>query len=122
MIATPAITAESTQLRERVAFDKRVPGQTGDDLGTTRLDWEQQFIVAARIMPRVGGEAVQASRLSGVQPVIITVRYSNATKTIQPDWRARDVRSGLIYNIRTVANVDERRRELDLMADTGGAV
>lgn len=122
MTATPAITAQSTQLRERVAFDMRVPGQTGDDLGNTQLDWQQQFIVAARIMPRLGGEAVTASRLSGVQPVVITVRYSNATKTIKPDWRARDTRSGLIYNIRAVANVDERKRELDLMADTGVAV
>lgn len=114
------MTARSTQLRERVAFDK-LGEAVSDSLGNVQTTWAEQFVTAARITPRLGGEAVMAARLSGRQPVTITIRSSAASELIAPDWRARDVRTGKIYNIRSIANVDERHRQFDILAEEGVA-
>lgn len=114
------MTAKSTQLRERVAFDK-LGEAASDPLGNVQTTWSEQFVTAARITPRLGGESVMASRLAGRQPVVITVRSSPSTKLISSDWRARDVRSGKVYNVRAIANVDERHRQFDILAEEGVA-
>lgn len=109
------------ELRERVSFQKR--GATSDIYGNTQTgDFEEQFVVAARIRPRLGGEQVMAARLAGTQPVTITVRWSAQTKTIAPEWRARDARTGTIYNIRSIVNPDEKHRYIDVLAEAGVAV
>lgn len=108
------------ELRERIAFAKR--GRTDDGFGNLRDEWEHQTTVWGRIMPLRGGEDVIASRLSGVQPVIIRVRYSTATASIGTDWRATDTRSGIEYDITAIANMDERKGYLDIMATAGRAV
>ncbi|MBS7698769.1 MULTISPECIES: phage head closure protein [unclassified Chelatococcus] len=108
------------ELRERVAFDTR--GTVEDDVGNTVDDsWNEAFVIAARIMPLKGGESVMADRLQGVQPVIIRVRYSAAAADITPAWRARNARTGTVYNITSAANMDERRKYLDILATAGGA-
>ena len=83
--------------------------------------WTQAFIVAARIKPARGAESVQAARLAGKQPVVITVRVSDNTKLITTDWRARNVRSGEVYNIRSKVNPDERSAFFDLECEAGVA-
>lgn len=109
------------QLRERVSFEKR--GTTDDGYGgTIGSDWTQQFAgVSARIRPHPGREQVLQARLAGIQPVIITVRYSSQTKQIEPDWRARDERSGVIYAIKSIDNRDERKRYFEITAVAGEA-
>jgi SPP1 family predicted phage head-tail adaptor len=106
-------------MRDRVAFDKR--SAVADDLGNESGEWTEQLVVSARIRPLVAGEAIQAARLQGQQPVVITIHYSDATQDITPDWRARDARTGLLYNIRSVANNDERKAYLDVTAIAGQA-
>lgn len=107
-------------LRERVAFEKRVA--SSDDYGNPIAgDFVFEFETWARIRPLIGGEAVLAARLGGEQPVVITVHYSDQTKTITTDWRARDARLGTLYNIRSVANNDERKAYLDITAASGQA-
>lgn len=108
----------SGDLRERVAFDRRVVEDV--EGGSVRSDWAEQLTVPARIRPLRGGEGVIAARLQGTQPVVITVRYSSATKTIDPSWRCRDARTGREYNIRT-ATPDERRVWVDLLCEAGPA-
>ena len=105
------------ELRERVAFDERTT--TDDGYGGTVGGFVEQFSAAARIRPLKGGEQVLAARLTGTQPVIITVRYSSATKRIASDWRARDVRSSVVYAIKSIMNTDEKKRYLDIMAVAG---
>jgi head-tail adaptor len=110
------------ELRERVAFEFRAP-DTDDGFGNTISgDWTIGATVAARIKPLRGSESVQAARLAGRQPTLITVRRSAATAQITTDWRARDVRSGALYNVRSVVNPDEHDRFLDLECDVGVAV
>lgn len=87
------------ELRHRVAFDRRQ--DVTDEYGNTQSSFVEQFVVAAKVQAKFGGEAVTAARLTGQQPVTIAVRQSNQTKMIAVDWRARDVRSGTEYAIRS---------------------
>lgn len=77
--------------------------------------------MAARIEPQTGSEDVIAERPTGVQPVVITVRWNTLAAGIQPQDRAVDVRSGKTYNVTSVANEDERRRYLNIAASAGAA-
>lgn len=107
------------QMRERVAFDKRTV--VSDDLGNEQGDWTEQLVAWARVRPLVGGETVQGARLQGEQPVVISIHSSSDAAAITPEWRARDARTGTLYNIRSIANNDERRAYLDITAIAGQA-
>ncbi len=104
-------------LRHRVAFDAR--SDVADDYGGTEAGFVEQFIVAAGIEARLGGEQVMAARLTGKQPVTITVRQSGQTRRIDTGWRARDVRTDVVYAIRSVVDPDDKRMYLDILAETG---
>jgi SPP1 family predicted phage head-tail adaptor len=113
-IATPG------ELRERLEFQHR--GSADDSYGNVVTgQWTSMHTCAARVMPLRGGENILARRLSGVQPVIITVRECASLKGLTTDDRAVDTRNGTIYNIRSVANVDEHGQYLDILAEAGVA-
>lgn len=65
-----------------------------------------------------GSEPVIAARLSGVQPVVVTIRNCAASRAITPDWRMRDARRGTIYNIRTAIPSDDRLW-IEITAESG---
>jgi SPP1 family predicted phage head-tail adaptor len=104
-----------------VTFAKRSAGAE-DGFGNTESDFADQFTVSASILERVGGEQVMASRLSGTQPATIRVRYSSQTKLVTSDWKAVNARNGDIWNIRSVANPDQKKMYLDILAEKGVAV
>jgi head-tail adaptor len=107
------------ELRDRVAFDAETTGDDG--YGNTITGFAEQFIVSAKIRYLRGTEPVLADRLQGVQPVVVTVRASDNTRTITPSWRARDVRSATVFNIRAVTPSDDRHG-IDLLCEAGRAV
>lgn len=107
------------ELRELLAFEQRAI--TSDGYGNVEGAFAEEFQVAARVRPRMGGEEVMAARLAGRQLFTITVRYSSDTTQITTGWRARNVRSGIYYNIRTAVNVDERTRYIEMLAEEGVA-
>jgi head-tail adaptor len=111
------------ELRERVAFEARMTPSRDDYGNVVTGEWREQFQCAARLQPTkgIGNESVQAARLSGTQPMIIRVRLSSQTKRITGEWRARDTRRGTIFNIRSMANMDERGAYLDLLCMSGEA-
>lgn len=106
------------ELRERVTFEKRASADDG--YGNTQGAWAAQFSVSARIRMLRGTETVMAQRLSGVQPVVVTVYSETRTRALTPDWRLVDARVGTVYNIRTVTP-DERKVFIDLLCDSGVA-
>ena len=114
------------ELRERLAFEVRSDLRPdGDGDGNFEGEFEEQFACAARITPKLGTEPVIAQRLTGVQPVVIRIRYSRAATKIKTGWRAREARGeGLwarrTFDIKGVANVDEKSQYLDVLAVTGG--
>lgn len=108
------------ELRERIGFESRT--RTDDGAGNeVSGPWEQQFIVSARVQAKFGGDVVTAARLTGQQPVTITVRQSTQTRAITEDWRARDVRSGIYYNIRSIVDPDQKRAWFEMLCQSGVA-
>lgn len=86
-------------LRDRYTFQTRGPDLVRDGLDQ-RGDWGGDLTVWASTRPLVGSEAVQAERLQGKQPAVITVRASSATKAIDNSWRAVDARdASQVYDI-----------------------
>ena len=111
------------KLRERVAFD--APAQAPDGRGGVETGWtlpEEAVKVRADFRYLRGGEAVQAARLQGSQPVVVTVRSSAATRSITPDWRMRDAARGdAVANIRSGPVVSDDRHWLEFTVEFGVA-
>lgn len=76
------------QLDRRVTFRRPTTDADGEAAG-----WSDVVTRDARVQPLKGGESVQASRMAGRQPVIITVRRETATKAIDNGWQAVDARA-----------------------------
>jgi head-tail adaptor len=102
------------------------PDSVTDEYGNVSTGWADQFTIAANITPRLGGETVEAARLAGRQVVIIRVRYTAETRTIAPEWKATDLRSDVVYNIRSATdpNLGDSRHGfwIDMLAESGVAV
>ncbi len=113
---------QSGDLRERVGFYERVT--TSDVFGNNEAGHAEvpSFVVSANIKPRLGGESVLAGRLQGQNLVNITVRYSSDSERITTDWLAKNERSGVVYNIRSIVNPDQKRKFIELLAEIGVAV
>lgn len=105
-------------LNRRIRFERK--SRTRDEIGGQAEAWASLITVAAQISPLRGGEEVQANRLSGIQRFTITVRSDSTTRTLTPDDRAVDARSGQKLNLKWSANWDERDRFITLIADAGG--
>ena len=113
---------EDGDLFEAVAFDRPVVNPDGH--GGTETAWSGDAdAVKARANFRFlrGGETVQAARLSGRQPLVATVRRSLATRQVTTDWRMRDTRTGVEYQIRSIVHTDDRLF-LEMTVESGGAV
>lgn len=107
------------KLVQRYSFQKREEKPI-DDLGNVEDDWVEQFQTRASRKWMRGGEQVLASRLSGVQPAIITVRLNPDTSKICSFWRCVDQYTGEGYNIMTV-EPSENRQYIDLLIQSGVA-
>lgn len=109
---------KAEDLYELVAFDS--PAETVDDFGGVATSFGEAYRCRAKFLYLRGGETVQASRLEGRQPVVVTIRTSPLARTITPDWRMRDVRRGETYNIRSIVSSDDRAW-LELTCEKGVA-
>jgi len=113
-------------LDHRVAFATRKT--ESDGYGNTEGVFVDHYPVSAALVPKLGGEAVQAARLSGVQPYILTVRDSPEMRQVTTDWRARHLvdcpcgrSANELYNIRGIIDPDGKRQWLEMTVDAGGA-
>ena len=78
--------------------------------------WETKLECWARIQPLKGTEAVIAARMTGVQPVIITIPITPETEDITTAWRVLHADNGETYDINSVANMDERGEYWEILA------
>lgn len=106
------------RLHEHIAFDK--PVEQSDGQGGTVNGWQEQFQCRAHYRFLRGGESVQAARLEGRQPLVITVRSSSETRQVETQWRIRDVRTGTVFQVKAI-NPTEDRRFLEILAESGVA-
>lgn len=105
-------------LSERVTFQKRE--EVDDGYGNpVSGDWQDVFTEPARMQPRLGSEPVIAARLTGIQPFTLTVRSSTRARAVTPAWQVVNARSGTTYNIKAIANPDERNQWLEMLVVEG---
>ena len=111
----------SYRLQRRVGFDP--PLNAGDGHGGIETGWDDaaRHECRAGFLYLRGGEAVQAARLAGRQPVVVTIRTSAVARTITPAWRMVDLHDDTVFNIRTVVPTEDRRW-LELTVESGVAV
>ena len=123
---------KSSDLYYRVAFD--APAENPDGYGGVEIGWDTQNAIEARAHFRFlrGGETVQAARLEGKQPVVVTIPNSAAARAITSAWRMRDVNAGTLtsgddwdgpsYQVRTAPVMTDDRHWLEIMVESGVAV
>lgn len=108
---------EAGKLDDRVAFDAPTGSVTAT--GGQVTGWTEQIAaVWANIRYLRGGETVIAARLTGRQPAVVTLRSSAAARAITTDWRMRDLRSGVVYAVRSIVRSDDRAY-LELTCESG---
>ncbi len=111
----------AASLVESIAFESRQP--LDDGYGNTIAgDWTERYRCRAAFISIKGGtEVVMQARLEDHQNVIMRVRRCSEAEAIAADWRARDLRSGRLYNIRSMTN-DNSRALIDILceANVGG--
>lgn len=105
------------ELQHRLRFERRRPLDDGH--GNKEGGWRIEFEHYAGLKPLRGSETVIAQRLAGIQPVIIKVRQDSRTREITTGWRAVD-RFNNTYNIRSIADMEQRRQYFEIMAESGG--
>lgn len=109
----------ASELKDRVVFEQRVTRDDGAG-NITDAAWRAAMpSQAAAIVPLLGGESVMQARLASRQPVVIKVRYSRDTIGITTDMRARNKRTGEIYEVKSVADTENTKRFLDVLCQTG---
>lgn len=104
-------------LKDRVLLQQRGLDDNGDPLGewVTVPSSTSEGAWAAQITRLRGGETVMAQRLQGVQPVVIGLRASTVTRSVDNAWRAIDALTRQIYEI-TDASEDDTRTWVDVLA------
>jgi len=108
-------------MRARLSFQQRTTGDDG--FGTPVVgDFAEVFQDFAEITPRMGSEAVMASRLNGLQPVTIKVRSHTKTRAIDTTWRAVG-RGSEVYSITSPPiNSDQKNDWIEMLATVGTQV
>lgn len=103
---------DAGQLDRRVVFLQRSADANGSRTGA----FVEVVRRNARIAPLKGGESVQAARMAGQQPVIVTVRRDALTAAIDNSYRAQDARAPYgVWNV-TSAILTEDRQWVELLA------
>ncbi|MGQ2971833.1 head-tail adaptor protein [Brevundimonas mediterranea] len=102
------------KMRGKVRFDRLE--ETRDEYNSPVGVWVTFATVAARVRYMRGGESVLAQRLTGVQPVVVTVRSTASTRDIKLSDRAIDTRTGDALNIESLAP-DERGAFIEILCE-----
>ena len=93
-------------LQERVAFD--MPTLVADGRGGNERTFSEEYRCAAHFKYVRGREAVDAGGLTGTAVFKVKIRSCLAALRITADYRMRDVRRGLSYNVIDMDNVTDR--------------
>lgn len=102
----------------KVALDKRE--MVSDGMGNEVGQWVEQFQTRAEFIHLRGSEAVMAGRLQGKHTQVIRVRVSSNTRLISADWRVRDTRRNVAFNVRDI-EWETNRQFIALTCESGVA-
>lgn len=117
-MAKPA--SDGGSLRHKLRFQTR---KTSDDgFGNPVAGpFETVFSQRAQMIARNGTETVMASRLQGVQPYTVRIRYSAQAAAVTADWQIVDDRNpSRIFAITAPpVNVDGMNRWIEILVSEG---
>ena len=103
------------QLRDRVAFQKKVSVSDGGGGSTT--SWQTQFTVWGGFRPERGRERLEAGRLESAVAGVLKVRSSVQARTVDASWRV--LIDSVAYQVRSITNPDRRDRFLEMTIERG---
>lgn len=114
------------QLRCRMAFDEPVVDTTTDESGSEIVTFTERFRRWSAIEPAVGRKALNADQTLATIDTKITIRWALDVDAVNAKWRGQQVnragdRFGPIYDFQSVAHVQFRRQEIDILALAGAA-
>jgi head-tail adaptor len=105
----------------RIRFDVQI--ETPDPAGGSTYEWSSAETGSitrwAALQWLKGGEEIMAQRLASVQPALIRVKLDTSTLQITPAWRA--VIGTRTFAIKSVSDMEGKRRELTILAEAGAA-
>jgi hypothetical protein len=82
-------------------------------------EFAEKFQQYAEITYLKGGENVMASRLESHQPAVISVLADEPQMTtVTPDWRVREIDTGILFNVRTITRTPNRAY-FEMLCETG---
>lgn len=84
-------------------------------------DWVPQFEARCHITFLKGSEGVLASRLEAKSPVIIAMRNSSNARRVTHEWRAKDLSTGAVYEIKEQPRPSDDRAHFEMLAMSGVA-
>ena len=106
------------KLLKRVIW--QAPTAVPNGMGGTFQGWEDRtFACHAAMMYLRGGETVQAARLEGRQPVVVTIRACSDAAAIRENWRMVDEDTGILYNVRLPPVLTDDRAFYEITAESG---
>jgi len=116
-----ATKAGAGLMRDKLHFQRReiVDDGYGNEVSG---DFATVFTAPAELIPLKGSEPVIAARLTGVQPYILRIRSSIASRAMDTSWRAIDARNpARIFNITAIVDPSNKNAWLEIMATQGVA-
>lgn len=99
------------KLRERIAIERR--SKSENDYGENKKQWLTVAETWGSVEPISGREFFSALQVQSDVTTRITCRYESALATVTPRDRIRH--GSVIYDIKSVIDVDMRHRELQFM-------
>lgn len=104
------------RLRHRLVLQQPVTSRDADTNEKITV-WTTVATVWGGIEPIKGKERVSAQELDAAYDVRLPMRYSSEISGMDATWRATS--GGRVYAFQSVINMDERNREIEVLASEG---
>lgn len=108
----------SGKLNSKISIQKPVLSQ--NDFGEELPDWLEVAVLGAEIKPLSGTERYKAMQISSEESVQISFRFVEKLKDFDSTYRIYDLREGKMYDVKAVLNIDNRNRQIIVMAKKHG--
>lgn len=104
--------------KQRHLIEVDAPTSTQDDTGAEIPGWATMSRrVPASIEPLKGNELLRANAIAGEMDTRIGIDWTPALNAMTSEWRLRY--QNVIYNIVSIAHIELRQREIEILAKSG---
>lgn len=112
---------QAGKLKHRLQFAVRTAPVDDGYGNVVSGEWVGQFEARCALTFLKGSETVIASRLEARSPVIIGMRNSINARRVTHEWRATDMSTGTIYQIKEQPRLSDDRSHFEMLALSGVA-